>query len=283
MSASIDLSSPSSEGGKNTNSSGIPSLATSGTTLDESIDEWLAINSRSPADTTVSHAKGLSLDSESEDGLSAYERESAELTSRITTACKALIDSSVETNVDRVITVHTGQHVSPEGGNNTTHHLQVAGFNRSYKLSLDGLTESAIAELFAAFYRQWEWWNQRINFIKAEEIAMGKLARAAFVVLQLRINELEPSFRMLVGTEIPRCLRNLENIASFVRSQVFEWMSNCSQDPWKDGEWARETSRAVLHSIQTNQGSVIAMDRFPTQISLQESKQVLVEQPKPPS
>ena len=131
MSASIDLPSPSSEGGKNTHSSGIPSLATSGTTLDESIDEWLAINSKSSADTTVSHATGLSLDDESEDSMSAYERESVELTSRIMTACKALIDPSVETTIDRVITVHIGQHVSPEGGSNTTHHLQVAGFIES--------------------------------------------------------------------------------------------------------------------------------------------------------
>jgi hypothetical protein len=259
---------------------GIPSFTDS--TLDESIDEWLSINSKTLADTIVSPAKVQKVDDESKDESTDFEKLMSDLTGKVVKACKALTDSPDQSDIDQVVTVHHGLHKSLERGVITTHRLQVAGFNRNFKLIINGITPPAIAELFAALYYQWKWWDERVTFIQPHEISMGKLAKAAFSVFQLRINELDKSLRKLVGREIPRYV-DLETCAGFVRAQTFEWTSNVSQDPYKADDWSRRTADAVMHSVVTNQGSTIAMDRFQTQSSLQDSKQVLIEQPKPPT
>ena len=78
---------------------GIPSLTDSGSTLDDSIDEWLSINSKTPADTIVSPAKVQKVGDESKDESTDFEKSMSDLTDKVVKACKALTDSPDQSDI----------------------------------------------------------------------------------------------------------------------------------------------------------------------------------------
>ena len=93
-----------------------------------------------------------------------------------------------------------------KGGVTTSQQIGVAALNPTLPLAFHEHTPSAIAELFAAFYMQWHWWDKRTDFTTSELIDLGKAAKASFETVQLHIAKLESSARKEVGKLILNCL-----------------------------------------------------------------------------
>jgi hypothetical protein len=211
-----------------------------------------------------------------------YESQLVGLTSRCTTACRPLQATLTSSSSGQFISALFGSYVVNRGGKTHTQKIGVATLNTTLPLDLHEHSHLAVAELLAAFYMQWHWWNERTDFTTPELIELGKAVKTSFETVQLHIAKLESSARKEVAKAIFNCL-DIENVASFLRAQVFEWVSNKTQDPWKGMDWQKRYED-TLRAIQTGQSSVVDMTRFRTQMSRDESKKsLLVENPKPPT
>jgi hypothetical protein len=142
--------------------------------------------------------------------------------------------------------------------------LQVAVLELYSPIRFEEHSEEAIAHLFTAVFRQWEWWKDRIEFTSADQVEMGKLSMSSLMFMQAIIQRMEILKRKAVGRHLSVFLEPLEKLPNFMRCQIFEWISNTSQDHRKEHDWGRELP-SLVSQLRTGQGSTITMDRFPNQ------------------
>jgi hypothetical protein len=178
-----------------------------------------------------------------------YGSQLAELTtSRCTVACRPLQESLTSSNSGQCLSAlfGFGKYVVTKGGVKTSQQIGVATLNPTLPLAFHEYAHSAIAELFAVFYMQW---NERTDFTTPKLRDLGRAAKAFFETVQLHIPKLESSARKEVGKRILNCL-DIENVAYFVRAKGFNWVINKTQDPWKGMDWQRR-SDDTLCQVQT--------------------------------
>ena len=192
----------------------------------------------------------------------------SDLTSKVTSACKTCLATEDEEEIQKLVSIRKGIYISREDGVELSHELQIAVLNLTTPIVINEHSAENLSVLFASVYNQWEWWRDRFEFTSPDQISMGQSGRSSLLFVQALINGLENSLRKAIGRKLSIYL-DTEIIENFARSQIFEWMSNKTQDPWRG---------------QTNQGSTNDLNRFPNQFSSQESRNsILVEKPIPPS
>jgi hypothetical protein len=180
----------------------------------------------------------------------------------------------------KVVFVRRGKYTSREAGIETTHDLQIAVLVSPSPVIFAEFSVPAIAELFAALYSQWEWWNERIEFTSIDQMGMAQMGKSSLLALQAIIHAFDNSSRKKVAYAVLGIL-DPETIEPFARAQLNEWHANTRMNHHTERDRDQEL-RDITDQIRTGQGSTILMDRFPNQISSQDSR-ILVENPKPPS
>ena len=111
-------------------------------------------------------------------------------------------------------------------------------------------------------------------------MGMAQMGKSSLLTLQAIIHAFDNLSRKKVAYAILGIL-DPETIEPFALAQLNEWHANTrllhrtERDPDKE-------LKDLTHQIQTGQGSTLSMNRFPNQISSQDSR-ILIEKPKPPS
>ena len=229
--------------------------------------------------TSTTSAQALGSDKESDDDVD-YENEMAVLTSEVIRACSAFASPLTQEQLSKIVFVRKGKYISREAGIETSHDLQIAVIVSPSPVIFSEFSVEAVAELFASVYSQWEWWNERIEFISADQIDMAKMGKSSLLFLQATINAFENSFRKKVAYAVLGIL-DPETIAPFACAQLNEWMVNNRLNFYSERDKDKEL-KDTIYQIQTGQGSTISMNRFSNQSSAQDPR-ILIEKPKPPS
>ena len=224
----------------------------------------------------------------SDDGLSneeepsEYETMLFGLTSAVVQACHAFVSPVDDEQLQKIVFKREGKYISREGGVETPHLLQLAGIHQHTPVIWSEYPAKANAELFAALYNQWKYWDERIEFTSIEQVSLAKTSKSSLMILQASIHSFDNKLRKAVSRELLGTL-DIEKVEPFIRAQIFEWLSNKPHSHWGEHDFGREAS-STLHQVQTGQGSTISMNRFPNQLSSVEARNsILVEKPNPPS
>jgi hypothetical protein len=118
-----------------------------------------------------------------------------------------------------------GKYISREAEIETTHDLHIAVLVSPLPLVLSEFSVHAIAELFAAVYSQWEWWNERIEFISIDQMGMAQMGKSSLLTLQAIIHAFDNSSRKKVAYAILGIF-DPETIEPFALAQLNEWHAN---------------------------------------------------------
>ena len=158
MSESIDLTSPPIGGGAISATANSNISNSNPTNLGNNLDAWAHMTSfpMGSINTHIPDEKTPVQEGEIVD----YEKQLTVLTLGCITACRPLQATLTSSSSGQFISALFGSYVVNRGGKTHTQKIGVATLNTTLPLAL----HLAVAELLAAFYMQWHWWNERTDF-----------------------------------------------------------------------------------------------------------------------